>query len=147
MSSTFIKLPLKNSGNGISSLSSGSSELIITNGAGTVYNNTTAYQRSEIIEWMHSSTTDANGVITFYPTSDGTSGGTALFSTIFNVQVTTLYNTTTRDDVPLASVRSIAADRKSIVVQVVEGTGVLLGGVTIIGTGSGRTVYKQVTGI
>lgn len=67
----------------------------------------------------YGSATVTSGVATFYPTADGLSNGTALFATIRNTQATAQANTATGTLVPIAVVKVVAADRKSVTVNVI----------------------------
>ena len=65
-----------------------------------------------------------SGVATAYPTSDGTSGGTALFSSILSVQATAyMTNTPSAINIPYAAVTAISTNRKSVSLVSVTGTG------------------------
>lgn len=97
-------------------------------------------------------TTDSNSQITIYATSNGAAGGTALFSEIHAPQAICLYNTdsTTRNG-SHAILRSISADNKTIVMDLVKGQrqAILIGGNvdTLIPSGSGVKVYVWFQGV
>lgn len=93
----------------------------------SVYNGTSVVTNP--IMWMGSATT-TTGVATFFPTSDGTGSGTALFPTSITASsAIPTTNTSTATSFPFASIKVIAADRKTITVNV----GV---GVASVGSGS-----------
>lgn len=96
------------------------------------------------IEFIGSATTNSSGVATIQLTTDGTSGGSALFSSVRSIQVSAGNNTSTLTDVPLASVKSF--DGKTLTVNVVNSAAILLGGQGLEFAGSGITVYVTVVG-
>lgn len=64
--------------------------------------------------WMATGQT-SGGQITFYPTSTGTSSGTAIFSGLLTVQANVMSQTTNAANVPVASIYS--ASTSSVVVN------------------------------
>ncbi|MFA5780267.1 MAG: hypothetical protein WC947_09040, partial [Elusimicrobiota bacterium] len=95
--------------------------------------------------WIGTATT-TSGVATFYPTNDGTSGGTALFTNVTSVQATAQANASTAITVPLASVKAISADKKTVTVNVVIGTTAVVSGPTLAFAPDGTVVYLTVFG-
>lgn len=80
--------------------------------------------------WTGSATT-TTGVATFYPTDDGTANGNPLFASISSVVVTSRLNTGTAVAIPVASVKLVASDRKSITANVIVGKTLLVLGDTV----------------
>jgi len=109
----------------------------------TVYNGTTAKTKAKI--WNGTATT-SSGQATLYPTSDGTAGGTALFTNIYSIQATAVRNTTTATQFEFASVNNISADKKTLVINVGNGTTVVLGGASIVDAPDGTSVYVTIIG-
>lgn len=68
-----------------------------------VYNGSTVITNSKI--WYGKGTT-TTGQVTFYPTSTGTSSGTALFSTLLNVQANAVISTNSGAACPSTSINS-----------------------------------------
>lgn len=118
------------------------SEGLVT--ATTIIYNETAI-RSGIIIWSGSAVT-VNGVATFFPSSDGTSGGTALFTNIFTLQPTSERNTSNAIDVPFYGIKSISADKKTITVNVVNATTLIALGSTLVFAPDGTKVYLIIIG-
>lgn len=83
---------------------------------------------------------------TFNPTDDNTGGGNALFTNIYAVLVSAAADTATATDVPIASIKAIAANKKSITVNVVDG--VVLGalGATMAFSADGTNVHMTIIG-
>ena len=80
-----------------------------------------------------------SGAATAYPTSDGTSAGTALFSSILSVQVTAyMTNTPSAINIPYAAVTAISADKKTISLVSVTGTG----STTVLASYNPSTAYS-----
>ena len=86
-----------------------------------VYNGTTLKSGNNIVWTGTGTTSGATGLGTVFLTSDGTGTGTALFPTsIYSIQVTGIGGTS-GTTAPLASVKSISADRKTLVFSLVVG--------------------------
>lgn len=102
-------------------------------------------KKKNVIQW-HGSATTTSGVATFYPTSDGTGAGTAIFTNIYSVQVTASADTAATITVPLAAVKLIAADKKSITANVVKGVTLAALGDTVTFVADGTVTYMTITG-
>lgn len=96
-------------------------------------------------KFVGTATTDANGVATFYATTDGTASGSALFNNIMTVHATTRNNTASAIAVPIASVKEISSG-KTITVNVVTGRNLLALGATTAFAGAGITVDLVILG-
>ncbi len=72
--------------------------------------------------------TASTGLATVYLTSDGTSNGPALFTTILSIQVVALRDTTTAVQMVFASIKTISGDNKTLVVNAVTGSNIAIGG-------------------
>ena len=72
--------------------------------------------------------TVANGTVTFYPTSTGTSNGTPLFSQITTIQCSPWANTSTATSIPNIAGKYVSSDLSSVVFNVTQGQNVVLGG-------------------
>jgi peptidoglycan/xylan/chitin deacetylase (PgdA/CDA1 family) len=94
---------------------------------------------------MFSATTTL-GVATVFPTSNGRALGTALFGTITGVEVTAELSTATAVAVPVASEKAIAADRRSVTVNVITGRNMVALGDSVVFAPNGTKVYVQITG-
>ena len=66
--------------------------------------------------WNGSGTT-TSGVATIYLTDDGLASGNALFSNVYSVQATSANNTTSAIAVPVASIKSVSADKKTLTIE------------------------------
>lgn len=86
------------------------------------------------------------GVCTLFPTTTGLVGGTALFSSIAGIFALAFNNTASVIAAPLVSGKLISADRKTLTLNVVTGTGVLLGGNTTAQAPNGTVVYVLIVG-
>jgi len=99
-----------------------------------VYNSSTAVTNSKIIYFKGTTT---QGQVTFYPTTTATSSGTAIFSTLLNVQANAVLATTSGGSCPCTSIYS--ASTTSIVINcVVAASGNVVA--------NGTVVYATVTG-
>lgn len=84
--------------------------------------------QTQVRFWSGVATT-TSGVATFNPTEDNTASGTALFSTFYAVVATAHVNTASINGVPLCGTKSIAGDKKTVTVNVINVTTIgLLGG-------------------
>lgn len=92
--------------------------------------------------WSGTATT-TGGVATFTPT-DG--AGNAIFATIQSVHVNADTNTTVVTSVPIAAVKLISADRKTITVNAVIGTVLGVLGATVLVAPDGTKVHCLVIG-
>ena len=99
----------------------------------TIYNNGTA--TSAVKMWSGTATTTSR-VAAFYPTTNNASGGTAIFNTILNVQVTPVYATNSGAKVPYSSVYS--ASTSTVVADCVVNGGTAVA--------DGTTIYCLITG-
>lgn len=95
--------------------------------------------------WAGSAVT-AGGVATFFPTSDGTGAGSPLFGAINHALALPSLNTATVVDVPTAAVKLVAADRKSVTVNVFRGTTLLALGATVRFAADGTSVTLFLAG-
>jgi len=107
----------------------------------TIYQNQTIKTAPKI--WTGSATT-TTGVATFFPTSDNTGTGTALFTNIYSVQVTANTNTASAIAVPVASVKLIAADKRSITANAITGQNVGILGAASVAFAPNGTVLNMV---
>lgn len=109
----------------------------------TVYGNSGTSMTGMKI-WSGSATTSA-GTVTINVTSDGTATGTALFSNIYAAQVTTSSNQVV-PNVPLASIKTITANKTFLINVVIGSTLGAFGGATQAANASATTVYLTVYG-
>lgn len=101
--------------------------------------------------WSGQANTNASGVAQFFPTTTNAVGGTALFTTIYSIQLTVIANVAIAYSVPFASVKAVAGDLKTIDVNVVRGRNMPI---LLLGTypsmefvPAGVTVLCHITGI
>lgn len=94
----------------------------------TLYNGPTSFTNA--ILWQATANTVNNGTVTFYPTSTGTATGTAIFSTIVCASANPWNNTTSAIAVQFVGGKTISADLRTVVFNVVQGTNLALGGAT-----------------
>lgn len=109
-----------------------------------VYSNSVTVTPNIII-WNDSAQV-TTGVATFFPTSDGTATGTALFTNIYSIQATASLNTSTATAVSLAGVKTIAANKKTITVNAVDGVVLAALGATMEFSPDGTYVYLTIIG-
>lgn len=109
----------------------------------TVYGNSGTSMTGMKI-WSGSVTT-STGTATINVTSDGTATGTALFSTIYAAQVTTSSNQVV-PNVPLASIKTITANKTFLINVIIGSTLGAFGGATQAVNASSTTVYLTVYG-
>lgn len=100
--------------------------------------------QSDVLVW-HGQATTTSGVATFYPTSDNTGSGTALCSSIIGVQVSAEANTASAIVAPMASVKLVATDKKSVTVNVINGVNLLVLGASTAFAPNGTNVYLTIT--
>lgn len=112
----------------------------------------TAYTRTVsvtgVVLYVDSAST-TSGVATFFPTSTGLVGGTALFSTIYSVQATARASAITAITVPFCSVNSISADKKIIKVNAIKGITIAppaVGAATTTFVPNGTIIYLTIIG-
>lgn len=108
------------------------------------YNGTTAIASRvrQIVTALSSS-----GQATFFPTSDGTATGTALFATINGVFPVVTRNTGTPTSFVFSHLASISVDLRTVIVNVGQGTNLgALGGATIVNATDGLTVTALIVG-
>lgn len=109
-----------------------------------VYQNQTL--QGGVIFWSGTATT-TSGVATFNPTDDNTSSGNALFSAFYAVVATAHVNTASVNGVPLCGTKSIAADRKTVTVNVINVTTLgALGGNAGAFVANGTEVHLMIVG-
>jgi hypothetical protein len=116
------------------------SALPITN----VYSGTNAVSYNKI--WTGTAQTNG-GRATFFPTIDGTNATSSVFSTVFMATAIATMNTTSASGVALTGLNSISTDRRTVVFNVVNGTGVILGGNTLAASPNGIVVNAMIIGI
>lgn len=83
------------------------------------------------IKHYYANGTTTNGKVTFNVTSNGTATGTAFFTRLLCYPIATTMQTAAANsalDVAYASINSVSADLKTVVVNVCQGRGILLGG-------------------
>lgn len=110
----------------------------------TIYNSTTPFTNA--ILWQATANTVNGGTVTFYPTTTNTATGTALFTTIVNVSANPWNNTANATSVQVVGGKSISADLRTVVFNVVQGTTVALGGTTMTFAPSGIQVMCAIVG-
>lgn len=118
---------------------------------GDIWNGTTRYEASQTRRYVNSGTTDANGRITFNLTTDGTTNGPVLYSSILCVNCDTQTNTTNLANIPYFFIESISANLKQVTIRGVSsqaGLVILSIGITQIQfAGSGLTGRINVVGL
>lgn len=90
-------------------------------------------------------TTDSSGVATFYLTTNGLSGGTAIFSNIHSVETIGQNNTSSVGSIPFVAIKTITSN-KIITINVLNAITIILGGLGLTFAGSGITVHLTVRG-
>lgn len=95
--------------------------------------------------WTESATT-TNGVATFNPTNDNTASGNAIFTNIYSVLVSASSNTSTATSVPVASIKLVSADKKTITMNCINGIVLAILGATTQFSADGTTVYCTIIG-
>lgn len=90
--------------------------------------------------------TDTNGVVTFNLTTNGLSGGTAIFNTIHSVEAIAQNNTSSVASIPITSVKAIT-NGKILSVNVLQPITIILGGLPLAFVGAGIRVNLTVRGI
>lgn len=75
-------------------------------------------EKSGVILWTGTAFT-TSGVATLYLTDDGTAIGAALFTNIFSIQATAEANTVEAEQVPLANIKSLSGDKKTLLINVI----------------------------
>lgn len=96
--------------------------------------------------WAGSATT-TSGIATFNPTDDGTAGGNALFTTIHAAVATAHTNTGSITSMPIASVKLVSADRKSVTINAVTGATLVTLGATVSIANDGTPIHLLVIGV
>jgi len=100
----------------------------------------------KMMMWVGTATT-TGGVATFNPTSDGTGAGAAMFNTISYVLASARTNTGVAIAVPIASVKLVSADKKTVTVNAVIGTTLLaLGTASVVFAPDGTQVDIMIIG-
>ncbi len=97
------------------------------------------------IIWRGTATT-TSGVATFYPTDDGTSEGDALFSVIEFYQATARLNTAAAIECPMAAIKEISGDLKTVTVNVIKGINLAVVGDTVEFVPNGTEVSLYLDG-
>lgn len=127
-----------------SGVSGGACAAIILNLNTTlIYQNQTIKSTAKI--WTGQATT-TSGVATFNPTDDNTGSGNALFTNIYSVQATALANTASAVAVPVASIKTISSDKKTITVNIIKGTDLVATGATTVFAPDGTVVSMVIVG-
>lgn len=116
----------------------GSIPLILFSNMGTTTN--------RIKQWVGTAQTNASGQVTFYPTSNNASSGTAIFGNIINVNSSAWSNTATANSVPNVAGKTISSDLTTVTLNVTQGSVVGLGGSSNQFVGSGVNVMCMITG-
>lgn len=114
-----------------------------------VYSNNSSVFYSKI--WTGNQVT-SNGKFTVFPTSDGTSNGSALFSNIFYASGTAIVNTSNFTSNCFVSPISISTDKRQVAFNCTRGTAVSsgLGGGstnTTVASADGTAVYAMIVGL
>lgn len=78
-------------------------------------------EKAGVILWAGTTTT-VNGVATLYPTGDGTATGVALFTNVYSIEAVAEKDTTISTEVPLASIKSLSTDKRTLVINVIIAT-------------------------
>lgn len=91
-------------------------------------------------------TTDSSGVATFYMTTNGLSGGTAIFSSIHSIETIAQNNTSSVGSIPFVAVKAIT-NTKIVTINVLNAITIILGGLGLTFAGSGITVHLTVRGV
>ena len=92
------------------------------------------------VKLFFGSTTTLGGVATIYATSDGTTTGTPLFSSVLHADGTAWSSGSSAISSAIVAGKSIASDNKTISFNCVVGGGVLLGGSTLSFVADGTKV-------
>lgn len=95
--------------------------------------------------WNGKATT-TSGVATFYPTIDGTSSSSPIFSMIDFYQITVLRNTSSATEVPSGALKEISSDLKSVTVNAITGDTLIVVGPTVIFVPDGTEVCLLLVG-
>lgn len=111
--------------------------------AASVYQNQTL--KTNIRIWTGQATT-TSGIASFFPTSDNTSGGTALFTNIYSVHATGEINTSTASSAVTASIKAIAGDKRTVTVNAISGLVLGVLGATTIFASNGTNVHLTIIG-
>lgn len=98
--------------------------------------------------WSGTTTTNSSGVATINPTVDGTPSAAPIFATINAVNAMAFNNTATATSAPQTAGKLVAADRKSVTINVVQGIASLaaLLSPTQVFVGAGISVHVTVFG-
>lgn len=75
-------------------------------------------EKTGVTLWTGTGTTLA-GTATFYLTDNGTATGTALFTNISSIHAIAEANTVNPEQVPLSSIKSLSADKKTLLINVI----------------------------
>jgi hypothetical protein len=108
-----------------------------------IYNGSNSIVNTKI--WVGTATTNS-GTATFYPTIDGTSNTASAFNSIIFASAMATNNTTSAINVPICGLKTISGDRRTLVFNVVQGNGVLLGGNSMVFSGNGLAVNCFILG-
>lgn len=104
----------------------------------------TQYTANKI--FVGQATTNSSGVATFHMTTNGLSGGTAIFTTIHSIEVIAENNTSSVSNIPLVSIKAITGG-KSVSINVLNPLTIILGGLGLTFAGSGVNVHMTARGI
>lgn len=89
--------------------------------------------------------TDSSGVATFHMTTNGLSGGTAIFSVIDSIEAIGQNNTSSVASIPLVSLKAITSN-KTVTINVLDTVTIILGGLGLSLVGAGINVHLTVRG-
>ena len=107
----------------------------------TIAASTAPTQPKNISTWYGTgNVTGTSGAVKVYPTSDGTSTGTALFSSILSVSATAYASgASSAITIPTAALTGLTADLRTVTLTAVTGTTI----VTVLAGGSASAVYAS----
>ena len=88
-----------------------------------------------------------NGAAVFYPTHNGLSGGTPLFSFIYYAHCSVSNNTTSANDSHIAAHRTTSGDLRTVTFNVVKGGGTGVGGTGFRQGDNGKACRAFILGI
>lgn len=102
---------------------------------------------SSYVKLWGSTAPTVGGLATFYPTDDGTPEGLPIFTGLSPaVSLTAEMDTTKASSTPFASVKKIAPDKRSIVVNVAVGATMVATGDTLLPAPDGTVVHCFIIG-
>lgn len=137
--------PLAINSGGTGAITAGSALVALGAVPDTFYARATS--QNKIIVWTDSRTCVA-GFAQFAPTTNADTTGTAIFSNIMGVQAIALSNTNVLLAQPIASLKQISADFRTVEVNVMIGKDVPVGGGTPLAVASdGVVIYTTIFGV